>query len=202
MPANNVQGHNALLPLLDLFKEYPITEGNILEIGCFEGRNLKELSKQFSSRTIHGIDPFISDGKVPDYGLNKMDGMKETKRLLYENIHGLDNVKFYETKTSDFLSKFSKQDIEDFDIGVCIIDGYHTKEMAMIDFQLAEIALQLDAEKKDAPAKLLIIDDTYIPEIFEVFEHVNDKYKKIITQVSHTHSEGTMSFHASVVRFW
>ena len=131
-----------------------------------------------------------------------MDGMKETKRLLYENIHGLDNVKFYETKTSDFLSKFSKQDIEDFDIGVCIIDGYHTKEMAMIDFQLAEIALQLDAEKKDAPAKLLIIDDTYIPEIFEVFEHVNDKYKKIITQVSHTHSEGTMSFHASVVRFW
>tara|TARA_R100000008_G_C3572523_1_gene163124 strand:+ start:198 stop:806 length:609 start_codon:yes stop_codon:yes gene_type:complete len=199
---NIIKGHSfSLLPLSSIWEIFSITEGNILEIGCFEGRNLTDLSKQFPNRTIHGIDPFISDGKVPDYGLNKIDGMKQTRRLLHENIAGLDNVRFHEMKTSDFMSKFSKKEIVDLDIGVCIIDGYHTKEMAMIDFQLAEIALQLDDKKENATSKLLIIDDTSIPEIFEVFEYVNKKYEKIITQVIHTFSEG-IPFHSSVVRFW
>lgn len=142
------------------------TELNYLEIGCFDGCNLKTLADSFPNKTIYGIDPFISDGNL---GTDKPIGSRlfQQESNLYENIKDSKNINFYKT-TSELFYKNPPKTFEDMNISCIFIDGAHILSFIKIDVELAVECILKNKNKKGE----ILFDDLHIPDVLKGIEYL------------------------------
>jgi len=127
---------NAFLYFLNHLKDYP---GNYLEIGVFEGYSLKELAKAYPNKMIYGVDPFIEDGHTTGHnGVPKGEPTVAQREATYRNIKELENVRFFEEKSSvwgDITN--SPKAVNFMNISAVLVDGDHSYEECANDLRIA-----------------------------------------------------------------
>ena len=116
----------------------PAIEGNILEIGAFNGAGTAYIAQKFPDRIVYTIDPFIEDGYTVSAS-DKTQGeiMTSQRDNFIANTKDLSNVVLFETTSKDFLNICTQQMVDEMNISWVIIDGSHHYDDVIIDSELA-----------------------------------------------------------------
>ena len=154
------------------------TEGNALEIGCYEGVSLITFAELFPNKIIYGVDPFISDGHL---GVDKGSGnsMPDVKEVLYDNIKNKNNISFFEGTSEDFLNT---KNVEEMNISTIIIDGAHILKYIKIDIELAIKCIS----KLDKGT--IIFDDFHIDDVKKAIKYFKTRKDINILKQEHGHN--------------
>lgn len=131
-PDDIIAGRN-LSGEIDLMTILNETDFNYLEIGCYDGCNLRSLATQFSDRKIYGIDPFIDDGNLG--GTGRGNELHEQRENTYLNIKGLQNVSLFECTSREFNE--TNPNYEEMNISCVFVDGSHHYEDIVHDVAIA-----------------------------------------------------------------
>jgi len=144
------------------------TKGDYLEIGVYHGKFLAEIAIQFPEKKIIGIDPFVADGHT---GEPKDTILYNVEFICNKNIENLDNIYLHKCTTEDFL-KFNKFDSIK-NVSCILIDGSHNYNDILFDIQLISKII-------NNHNKLIIFDDTNIPDVKQAIDYFKIKYKENI----------------------
>lgn len=154
---------NSLAVGVDLNHFLQKTKYNYLEIGCYNGVNLAELSKNFPNKKIYGVDPFIGDGCT---GQDQNSVLGEQKYNLYKNIDGCSNVIFYEKTNEQFLEE-EKNNFKNMNISSIFIDGAHILKYIKTD---VDISIECIRNNPDSSG-LILFHDMHIPDVIQGIEY-------------------------------
>jgi hypothetical protein len=133
-------------------------EGSYLEIGCYDGVTLAEISSA-TNKMCYGIDPFLGDEHVSP-STDHVTPLVEQKQNLYSNIHGKGNIKFFETTTEMFDKSLTDTDLRKMNISVCLIDGAHSTQFVNIDWKLSVRAI-------GSKTGVIVFDDVHVPDVVD-----------------------------------
>jgi len=143
---------------IDLISILSETDFNYLEIGCYDGCNLKVLATTFQDRKVYAIDPFISDGNLGSH-LPVGGALNEQRQNTLTNINGLSNVRLFEMTSKEFLD--SVDDYESMNISCIFIDGSHHYQNIIIDNQVALNCIRKNSTKNGT----VVFHDVNIPDV-------------------------------------
>jgi predicted O-methyltransferase YrrM len=112
--------------------------GNYLEIGVFNGVCTAQLGRNFESKIIYAIDPFIEDGYTLGAShVAQGQSMPNQRDACHKNIDGLENVVLFEMTSKEFADILTDEMISDMDISWVTIDGSHHYDDVTVDYKLA-----------------------------------------------------------------
>lgn len=114
------------------------TTRNYFEIGVFYGAGLDSIARRFPERKCYAVDPFIEDGCTVDHsGVEKNSTMNPQRESALAFVSELENTKLYITTSHDFKNQLTTEQITTMNIGTVLIDGNHSYEFVVNDYELA-----------------------------------------------------------------
>ena len=149
-----------------------------LEIGVFNGDSVAGLARQFPSKIIYGIDPFIEDGYTTHTSnVERGSIMSTQKQTAHNNTKDLSNVVLFETCSIDFATMLTDEMVVDMNVGWVLIDGSHHYNDVVVDMHLA---MRLIGERAGG----IVFDDVNVPEVGQAYQEWLEIYKDQIGPVS------------------
>ena len=157
---------------VDLIDNLNKTNLNYLEIGCFDGVNLRILAEKFPNKLIYGIDPFISDGHAGSKNIGEK--LNPQKDNLINNIKNLNNIIFAEATSLDFYR--SNPDYKKMNVSLVFIDGSHHIQDIVIDIRIALKCILNNSLSKGE----ILFHDLHIEDVLDAMDYLKvilQKYK-------------------------
>ena len=166
---------------------------NSLEIGVFNGTGTAMTGKAFPEKVIYAIDPFIEDGNT-DWITNvgKGNQLNIQKQNCYNNIKDLSNVTLFEETSKNFSNRLTNKMIHEMNIGGVIIDGDHSYDAVVIDY---EVAIRVIDKKKNS---IIIFDDINQPDVLKALNEFLEKYKNDIYTVEYVYDSHAIAYIAII----
>jgi hypothetical protein len=154
-------------------REFAPAQGNILEIGAFEGEGTRQLSHHFANRKIYVIDPFVEDGHTTAAtGQQPGQAITRQREAFDRNTQARSNVTLFEATAAEFASTHT--DVQDLDITTVIIDGSHHYADVKTDTDLALRCL-------GTGAGIIVFDDIRVSGVAQAIDEFESANQARIT---------------------
>lgn len=137
--------------------------GNYLEIGVFNGAGFYKVAIDCPNKKCYAIDPFIEDGCTMGISLvEKNQKLNSQHSSTVEHLNGVDNAELFVMTSHAFRHNLTQEQIVDMGISTILIDGDHSYECVVNDYQLA-------LELIGTQAGGIIFDDVHWPPVLQAF---------------------------------
>lgn len=137
----------------------PISKGNYLEIGVWNGQGISFLANKYKNKKFYGIDPFIEDGNTSHISnVKKEEQLTLIKELALLNTAFNSNVTLFVETSENFYNRMQEKDLFAMDVDTIFIDGNHSTSAVVIDYSLGMTILK---KKKGT----IIFDDLQVKDV-------------------------------------